>query len=74
MRASDFLAKESDDCFIPEDDPVWQYTGVEKIKTVTPQILHKFDNSGSEKARIMREQGIEPGTKEWFKLWFSKPL
>jgi hypothetical protein len=73
LNSSDFLGKESDDCFIPEDDPVWQYTGVDKIKSITPQIMTNFDNSGNEKARIMREQGIEPGTKEWFKLWFTKP-
>lgn len=29
--------------------------------------------SGTEKAKIMREQGIKPGTDEWFKLWFSRP-
>lgn len=29
--------------------------------------------TAAEKARIMREQNIRPGTEEWFKLWFSKP-
>ena len=27
---------------------------------------------GSNKGQIQREQGIKPGTDEWFKLWFSK--
>jgi hypothetical protein len=49
-------------------------------------ILHlagvkKQDNSygksitltSSDKARIMRENNIRPGTDAWFKLWFSKP-
>jgi len=29
--------------------------------------------TGTEKRRIEREQGIEPGTQEWFRLWFSLP-
>lgn len=29
--------------------------------------------TGNEKAQLMREHDIKPGTEEWFKLWFSKP-
>lgn len=29
--------------------------------------------TGTEKKKIEREKGIEPGTAEWFKLWFSLP-
>ena len=29
--------------------------------------------TGNEKAQLMREHNIKPGTEEWFKLWFSKP-
>ena len=29
--------------------------------------------TAAEKARIMREHNIKPGTDAWFKLWFSKP-
>ena len=73
LTSADFLPKEEDDCFIPEDDPVWSLTGVEKIKSVVPEILVSGNNSGTEKAQIMREQNIKPGTDAWFKLWFSKP-
>jgi hypothetical protein len=27
----------------------------------------------NEKAELMRKHNIQPGTPEWFKLWFSKP-
>ena len=30
--------------------------------------------TGNEKAQLMREHNIQPGTEEWFKLWFSRPL
>ena len=29
--------------------------------------------TGNEKAKLMRKHNIEPGTQEWFQLWFSKP-
>ena len=70
---SDVVPKSEDDCFIPEDDPMWQHVGAAKITSIAPQIQTKFDNSGNEKAKIMREQNIKPGTEEWIKLWFSKP-
>ena len=28
---------------------------------------------GSEKGKTQREQNIQPGTDEWFKLWFARP-
>ena len=29
--------------------------------------------TANEKARIQRERNIQPGTPEWFQLWFSLP-
>ena len=29
--------------------------------------------TGTEKARLQRKNKIQPGTEEWFKLWFSRP-
>jgi hypothetical protein len=69
ITAADFLPKEEDDCFLAPDDPVHEYMGVPKL--AEPQIIIN-KNNGSEKARIMREQNIKPGTEEWFKLWFKK--
>ena len=69
LTAADFLPKEEDDCYISPDDPVHQYMGVPKI---AEQQIVINNNNGSEKARIMREQNIKPGTEAWFKLWFGK--
>jgi hypothetical protein len=30
--------------------------------------------TAAEKARIMRDRDIQPGTPEWFQLWFSLPF
>ena len=27
----------------------------------------------TEKSKYQKKHKVEPGTKEWFKLWFSKP-
>lgn len=29
--------------------------------------------TGTEKARLMKEHNIQPGTPEWFRLWFARP-
>ena len=29
--------------------------------------------TGNEKAQLMKQHDIRPGTDAWFKLWFSKP-
>lgn len=29
--------------------------------------------TGTEKAKIQRDKNIQPGTPEWFKLWFAQP-
>jgi hypothetical protein len=35
--------------------------------------MENISHTGTEKAEIMRKKNIQPGTDEWFKLWFSKP-
>ena len=72
IDSTDIVPKSDDDCFISEDDPMWQYVGVGKIKTAVPQITPKFDNTGNEKSQYMRDHDIRPGSKEGFKLWFGK--
>lgn len=29
---------------------------------------------GTDKAEYQRKHNIKPGTDEWFKLWFSRPM
>lgn len=29
--------------------------------------------TGNEKADLQKQHNIQPGTPEWFQLWFSKP-
>ena len=38
-----------------------------------PSIGENISHTASEKAAYMRKHNIEPGTDEWFKLWYAKP-
>jgi hypothetical protein len=49
---------------------------LKKLSGITKQVVGEESNisiTGSEKGRLMREHNIQPGTPEWFQLWFSKP-
>jgi len=42
----------------------------------TGQTEYNVENisyTGTEKAELQRKHKIEPGTDDWFQLWFSKP-
>jgi len=32
-----------------------------------------ISNTANEKAQLMKKHNIQPGTPEWFQLWFSRP-
>ncbi len=49
---------------------------LKKLSGVTPQAIGEESNisiTGNEKAQLMKENNIKPGTPEWFQLWFSRP-
>lgn len=46
-----------------------EYTGPGSVKTEGSNI----SKTAQEKADYQRDHNVEPGTEEWFKLWFSKP-
>ena len=47
-------------------DDMRKLAGVDDKSTV-------HETQSINKAAIMRENNIRPGTDEWFKLWFAKP-
>jgi hypothetical protein len=54
---------------------------IEQIKLLAGIKKHKFtENEGSnisltgiEKRALEKKNNIQPGTQEWFQLWFSRP-
>jgi len=46
-----------------------EYTGTTNSVSEVTNLTH----TAQEKAEYQAKHNIEPGTPEWFKLWFSKP-
>ena len=55
-------------------DELKKLAGVNEFKGYAPYEGSNISITGTEKAKIQREQNIRPGDKEWFQLWFSKPF
>lgn len=74
FRSQDFVPQETaPDAFISESDlrELQRLAGVEPSVESMPGI--NISQTGMEKQRLEREHNIQPGTPEWFKLWFSLP-
>lgn len=57
-----------------KEDPNWKEVGdIANLKKLSG-INENMSITGTEKRKIEREKKIEPGTPEWFKLWFSRPF
>jgi len=57
-------------------DTLRTLAGIRNVASMTPVNMGQGSNisiTGSEKAELQREHKIQPGTQEWFKLWFAKP-
>ena len=50
-----------------------EFKGYVKYNPVDQYGGSNISLTGNEKAKLMREHNIKPGTAEWFKLWFSLP-
>ena len=79
ITSKDLLPDSDDDCYLAPDDPIHELKAVSSMGGLGSMTALANYNSllkpavvGSNKGQIQREQGIKPGTDEWFKLWFSK--
>lgn len=76
---------DSDDCILHPDDPLHEMKilaglgglgGKARLAEYRAKKLEQGSNisvTGMEKANLMRKNNIQPGTQEWFQLWFSRP-
>ena len=75
---SDFGLAENEtgheDAVLDANDPIFQIARGENVPKRDFSQLQAWqkDNPASDRARIMRETGIKPGTPAWFALWFGK--
>lgn len=54
-------------------DRIKALAGINEFKGYTPYEGSNISVTGTEKKKIEREKNIQPGTEDWFKLWFSRP-
>jgi hypothetical protein len=47
--------------------------GVYKPYNLPPMAGSNISITGNEKGELMKKHNIQPGTPEWFQLWFSLP-
>ena len=47
--------------------------GVKEPKPEEGSMGENLSYTGTEKAQYQRKHNIQPGTQDWFKLWFSRP-
>jgi hypothetical protein len=47
--------------------------GINEFKGFTPYQGSNISKTANEKVNLMKENNIQPGTDEWFQLWFSRP-
>ena len=47
--------------------------GIDNTAEHTSSVGENVSYSATEKAKYQRKHNIQPGTQEWFKLWFARP-
>jgi len=82
ITTQDLIQDSPDDCQLPPDDPIHELKALAGLGGLGSQArLHELranqgsniSVTGNEKGELMKKYNIQPGTQEWFKLWFSKP-
>lgn len=77
LTAADFAPTEPTipDAVLDESDPYYNASkpfASNRITKTETDSINIDANLASDKARYQKENNIQPGTPEWFKLWFAK--
>jgi hypothetical protein len=81
FSASDFVPQGEqghEDAVLDPNDPIHEMARLAGVRTERPVQENycqgsNISKTASEKAALMKQHNIQPGTEEWFKLWFSLP-
>lgn len=75
ITSENITPKEDGDCILPPDDPAHELIssqfmgGLGHQERMAAKDAKPFSDN---RAAVMREKNIQPGTPEWFELWFSR--
>ena len=61
------------ECDMDELERIKKLAGINEFKGYQLYDGSNISITGNEKGELMKKHNIQPGTKEWFQLWFSKP-
>jgi hypothetical protein len=61
------------ECDMDELERIKKLAGINEFKGYQLYDGSNISITGNEKGELMKKHNIKPGTKEWFKLWFSLP-
>jgi len=84
VTTSDFLQNSDDDCHLDPNDPIHELKALAGLGGLGGQARlaeyraskmegSNISDTAMEKANLMKKNNIQPGTPEWFQLWFSRP-
>lgn len=83
ITTQDLMQDSPDDCYLAPEDPIHELKKLAGLGGLGGQarlaeyraskIQGNISDTGMEKANLMKKNNIEPGTPEWFQLWFSRP-
>lgn len=82
ITARDLNQDSDEDCYLAPDDPIHELKALAGLGGLGGEArLHEYraqqgsnvSVTGDSKGELMRKHNIQPGTKEWFQLWFSRP-
>lgn len=54
-------------------DELKRLAGINEFKGLTPYEGSNISITGNEKRQLEKKHNIQPGTPEWFQLWFTRP-
>jgi hypothetical protein len=82
ITTQDLVQASDEDCYLAPTDPIHELKALAGLGGLGGEArLHEYRASqgsnisvtGNEKGELMKKHNIQPGTPEWFKLWFSLP-
>lgn len=88
ITTENLLKDSENDCALSPDDPIHELKTIQYLAGLGSQArlaeyrAHQTEiNKGSnisvtamEKVNLMKQHNIQPGTPDWFRLWFSRPF
>lgn len=58
---------------VPTQAPIDNVDDLKRLAGIGTSMGEEMSDMGTNLGQIQRERNIQPGTDEWFRLWFAKP-